>query len=140
MLQHLFVYGTLRKAQDGGQHPFLRDQTIFIDQATLKGNLFHVAGYPAAIITPSYKSDQIHGEVYQLLKPALTLQILDNYEECSNRFPKPHEYRRIQQRVALETGESMQAWVYVYQRSITGLKGIENGDYFAFLPARHPQV
>ena len=138
MLQHLFVYGTLRKAQDGGQHPFLRDQAIFIDLATVKGTLFHVAGYPGAIITPSHKNHPIHGEVYRLLNPALTLQILDDYEECSERFPKPHEYRRIQQRVTLETGESMQAWVYVYQRSITGLKRIESGDYFAFLPARHP--
>lgn len=140
MSQHLFVYGTLRKAQDGSLHEFLREQTIFIDLASMDGELFHVAGYPGAIITPTIKGHRVHGEIYRLLNPALTLQKLDEYEECSDHFPKPHEYRRIQQRVVLKTGGSMQAWVYIYQYSLTGLQRIETGDYYPFLPIEHPLV
>jgi len=120
-------------------HPFLRGQTLYIANATLQGQLFQVAKYPGAVISAN-KSHQVHGEIYRLLKPSLTLQKLDDYEECSDRFPKPHEYKRTLQRVVLATGESMQAWVYLYQYPLTGLKRIENGDYVAFFSSRTSQL
>lgn len=140
MLQHLFVYGTLRRAQDGSPHPFLRSQTRYMGQATMQGKLFHVASYPGAIIATAAKDQRVLGELYRLLRPAETLKNLDEYEECSERFPEPREYQRTQQRVFLKSGESVQAWVYLYRHPTTTLRRIDNGDYFAFLPASHARV
>lgn len=74
-------------------------------------------------------AQQVVGEVYQLLKPAQTLAELDRYEECSADFPAPREYRRELQLVTLENGDSVSAWVYVYNRSIEILELIRTGEF-----------
>lgn len=140
MLDRLFVYGTLRKAQDGSLHPFLRGQAVFMDLATIPGELFHVAGYPGAVLAPVNILHVIHGEIYRLLRPEFTLRQLDEYEECAEHCPKPHEYQRRALSVTRLNGKSMPAWVYLYQRQTAGLRRIEGGDYFAFLPPNHQRV
>ncbi len=125
---YLFVYGTLRKNRSGGLHPFLQGQPEFIGYATLPGRLYEVRNYPAAM-TGNNSNERIHGEIYRLHDTGKLFQILDDYEECSEKFPKPHEYRRCQTTVYLSDNRAVLAWVYLYNWPVAELKPIVGGDY-----------
>jgi gamma-glutamylcyclotransferase (GGCT)/AIG2-like uncharacterized protein YtfP len=51
--------------------------------------------------------DLVTGELYKLRQPAKTLKALDEYEE---------HYRRELHLATLETGDRLQAWVYMYRQ------------------------
>lgn len=136
MLEYLFVYGTLRKAKDGSVHPDLM-QTIFLNSASVSGKLYEVDNYPGLTLDFAGASQRVQGEVYRLLLPQQQLKKLDDYEECSELYPLPHEYQRMQTIVTLADGRAIKAWIYVFRHSIGGLKLITSGDYFAYLPTSH---
>jgi gamma-glutamylcyclotransferase (GGCT)/AIG2-like uncharacterized protein YtfP len=127
MSSYLFVYGTLRR---DAQHPmadYLNQQAQWIGPASYQGTLYQVADYPA-VVASSDPADTVYGEVYQLLTAELW-SVLDDYEQCSPSFPTPSEYQRLLQTVYLSSGEAISAWVYLYNRSISGLEVIESGDF-----------
>jgi gamma-glutamylcyclotransferase (GGCT)/AIG2-like uncharacterized protein YtfP len=128
MQHYLFVYGTLRQNANHPMHQLLAEHSCFVAMARYQARLYQVDYYPGAV--PSNNSaDQVLGELYQLQQPELLLPALDNYEECSPQFAQPHEYRREQQNITLENGDSVVAWVYVYNRSTDGLALIQSGDF-----------
>ncbi|MFM8340639.1 MAG: gamma-glutamylcyclotransferase [Methylomonas sp.] len=127
MSSYLFVYGTLRR---DAQHPmarYLHQQARWIGSASYQGKLYQVSDYPA-VVSSRYSADTVCGEVYQLFTADLW-SILDDYEECSPSFPAPTEYQRVLQTVYLSNGEAISAWIYLYNRPISGLKVIESGDF-----------
>ena len=127
MSPYLFVYGTLRR---DAQHPmagYLNQQAQWIGPASYQGKLYKVADYPA-VVASSNPADKVYGDVYQLLSADLWSR-LDDYEECSANFPTPTEYQRLLQTVYLSNGEAISAWVYLYNRPISGLEVIESGDF-----------
>ncbi len=130
LINFLFVYGTLLRSEDGNLHPLLKNDATYTGDAILTGHLFEIAGYPGAV--PD-RSSVIHGQLYELQRPALTLQRLDDYEECSTNFPAPHEYHRVTAMVTMEMGQQINAWVYFYNRPTHGLYRINSGDYRRFL-------
>ena len=128
MQHYLFVYGTLRQNANHPMHQLLAEHSCFVAMASYQARLYRVDYYPGAV--PSNNSaDQVVGELYQLLQPDLLLPALDNYEECSPQFAQPHEYRREQQNITLDNGDSVKSWVYVYNRSTDGLALIQSGDF-----------
>lgn len=128
MQHYLFVYGTLRQNANHPMHQLLAQHSRFIGKARYQGRLYQVDYYPGAV--PSHNStDQVMGELYQLLQPDLLLPELDNYEECSPQFTPPHEYRRELQNIRLDNGNTVIAWVYVYNRNTDGLTLIQTGDF-----------
>lgn len=128
MTNLLFVYGTLRRAFAHPMHAVLTAESDYVGIAYYQGELYLVAHYPGVVCSPK-PQHQVVGELYQLTEPEHILAVLDNYEECSAEFPAPHEYRRELQQVTLENGESVSAWVYVYNRDTRGLKLIPSGDF-----------
>ncbi len=130
MLNHLFVYGTLRKEKDGALHPFLGNKAVYIGKASIPGKLYQVNTYPGAVPAPFQSNHVVYGEVYRLLKPEQILRILDDYEECATHFPQPHEYQRLPETVTLSDGKRIDAWVYWFRHSVKGLRQIKSGDYF----------
>ncbi|MGY6274194.1 gamma-glutamylcyclotransferase family protein [Methylomonas sp. MgM2] len=130
MLNHLFVYGTLRRAKGGDFHPYLKDKATFIHSASVPGKLYQVDRYPGAIPAPYGSKSRVYGEVYRLFKPEGLLRVVDEYEECTEHFPQPHEYQRLAATVTLGDGKTTKAWVYWFRRSVYGLRQIPSGDYF----------
>lgn len=128
MTDYLFVYGTLRQNAKHPMHQQLAKHAHFIGMARLQACLYQVSYYPGAVPS-SDVADQVIGELYQLMQPEVLLPVLDNYEECGPGFALPQEYRRELQQVMLESGASVVAWVYVYNRSIEGLKQIVSGNF-----------
>lgn len=128
MTNLLFVYGTLRRACAYPMHAVLAADSRYVGSARYQGKLYRVSHYPA-VVPSDNPAQQVVGELYQLLRPEQTLAELDIYEECSAEFAEPHEYRRELQQVKLENGESVSAWVYLYNRDTSGLKLIASGDF-----------
>ena len=136
MLDYLFVYGTLRQAQDGSLHPDLKPAE-FLSDAYVHGKLFLIADYPGIVLKNSDPQRRVRGEIYRLLNPATTLQLLDEYEECSDKFPPPHEYQRTTCIATLPDGSFIRTWIYAFQLATDLLTPIINGDFGAYLPASH---
>jgi len=143
MSEYLFVYGTLRKSLYGRLHPLLCDLAGYIGMASMPGELYEIKNYPGAIAHRAEMAFHVHGEVYQLHDAKRLLQTLDEYEECTEHFPNPHEYRRREKTITLSDQRLLIAWVYLYNRSVAGLERIVHGDYHRYSltrPAPSPSI
>lgn len=76
---------------------------------------------------------RVQGDLYRLADGGGLLTRLDDYEECSARFPPPHEYARQVVAVTRDDGGVVMAWSYLYARDVAGLVSIPSGDYLAWL-------
>ena len=81
-----------------------------------------MGSYPAAVASED-PADTVLGEVYLLREPAATLAVLDQYEGCSANDAMPHEYRRTEAVIRLETGAVILAQIYLYQPQTTASPG-----------------
>ena len=126
MPEYLFVYGTLRRYLI--QDPRLQHHAEFIAEASMRGLLYLLDGYPGAVDSNDF-ADNVLGEVYRLRRSQALFNVLDDYEECSAKFAQPHEYRREQRLVKLADGRECQAWVYLYNWDVTKLPQIVSGDF-----------
>ncbi len=128
----LFVYGTLRWASPAPVAMTLRQEGWLVGQAWAPGRLYRIADYPGFV--PDTGGGHVQGDLIGLRDPDRMLALLDDYEECSPRFPEPREYRREILRV--ETSEGFRdAWTYIYARPTIELTPIEGG---IFMPAATP--
>ena len=128
-IEFLFVYGTLRKPIASGMHPMLGSDCVYFSDGVMQGKLYEVCGYPG-VIQSNCANDKVFGELYKLLDRDRVLARLDEYEECSGGYPKPHEYIRKQLSIELIGGQAVVAWVYLYNRDVSKLAQILSGDYF----------
>lgn len=119
----LFVYGTLRKISGTPMSQLLAHYSEFVSEATMQGVLYEIADY-SGVIESTNSQDSVCGELYKILDEQTLLPLLDEYEECTEQFPHPHEYVRKTLPIILETGDKVMAWVYVYNRDVTGLQRI----------------
>jgi gamma-glutamylcyclotransferase (GGCT)/AIG2-like uncharacterized protein YtfP len=126
--EFIFVYGTLRKQMASDRHDVLANHCEYFSDGVMQGTLYEVCDYPGAIES-SDASDKVYGELYKMLDVKLVLARLDEYEECSDRFPMPHEYSRKRLSIELIGGGSVLAWVYLYSHDVSKLRQILTGDY-----------
>ncbi len=124
----LFVYGTLRRDIGSEMYHLLARYADFVGNAIYQGKLYKIDDYPG-VVPSDDPSDIVHGEVYRLREPELVLSRLDQYEECGPGFPEPTEFIRAIQQVQLESGETISAWVYLYNGPTEHLDLILSGDF-----------
>lgn len=109
-------------------HHLIADDCEFFSEGVMRGKLYEVLGYPGAIESED-ANDQVSGELYKMLDRKRVLARLDDYEECSAKFPVPHEYSRKPLSIAFTGGGSVVAWVYLYNRDVSRLRQIITGGY-----------
>ena len=126
--EFIFVYGTLRKQMASDMHHVLAKHCDYFSDGVMRGRLYEVCGYPGAIESGD-TNDKVSGELYKMHDRKLVLARLDEYEECSDRFPMPHEYSRKLLSIELSGGDSVVAWVYLYNHDVSKLQQILSGDY-----------
>jgi len=129
--QRLFVYGTLRQGLGHPMHRLLQEHATFVGRARFQGKLFDLGRYPGAVPSDD-PSDVVEGELYELTAPEQALPALDEYEGCGPTARPPTEFRRVWATVQLEGGESVGAWVYIYNRPTKGKRLIPGGDYVRY--------
>ena len=128
--EFIFVYGTLRKALVSSMAHVLTRHCEYVSLGEIQGRLYDLGQYPGAIESLNL-GERVKGEIYRITHPELALPVLDDYEECSDDYPQPHEYLRRKITVRLPTGEGVLAWVYLYNHDVSSLTRIELGDYVA---------
>lgn len=130
MPQYLFVYGTLLTAIQHPLHQELVAKAQYLGRASFQGKLYALANknYPAAISSAETNA-QVFGEVYLVHCVDELFALLDDYEECSAAFPAPTEYIRQQVPVVLNEGQTLTAWVYLYNFAVDESLQIVSGDY-----------
>lgn len=121
--RHVFVYGTLRR---GGSNDIARFRPAprFVAEAVITGTLYHLGGYPGAVLGGTAA---LRGEVYAI-EPALEAQ-LDVLEEV--RPDGKGEYRKREEPVEVG-GRMLLCLVYeIHPRRIVGRPAIGSGDWMA---------
>jgi gamma-glutamylcyclotransferase (GGCT)/AIG2-like uncharacterized protein YtfP len=125
MTSHLFVYGTLMNG--GVNHHLLARYAELIGPGRMRGRLFLVDYYPG-LVDSDDPAETVAGEVWRLTEPDI-LRELDDFEGCTEAPPL---FFRVSRTVALDGGQSLDAWVYLYARPISGQQPIPSGDWRAF--------
>jgi len=128
----LFVYGTLRRGLRLHHH-LERLGAKFQAEARVVAALFDLGSYPGAQ-PASGKGKWVHGELFQLPKPAHDLRVLDGVEEIIPTAPERSEFVRDLTEVILLDGTRERAWIYwLGARSMAGRRRIAGGDYAVWL-------
>jgi gamma-glutamylcyclotransferase (GGCT)/AIG2-like uncharacterized protein YtfP len=118
-VDHLFVYGTLRRGCDNQFAQLLSERARFLGAARVPGRLYDFGRYPGA--TPSDQANEwVIGEVFCPDEPVALLAALDDYEGL--------EYERAPVPATLDDGRSIDCWIYWYVGDATG-RPIPSGDW-----------
>lgn len=128
MHEFIFVYGTLRKGTATDMHNVFARHSEYFSEGYMQGRLYDVNGYPGAIESND-AGERVYGELHKIISSDQVLPLLDEHEECTDKFPVPHEYIRKKLSIKLVNGDELTAWVYVFNHAISGLIRINSGDY-----------
>jgi gamma-glutamylcyclotransferase (GGCT)/AIG2-like uncharacterized protein YtfP len=137
VLATLFVYGSLLSASVHPNARRLAGEGTLLGPATVGGRLYAIAWYPGLVEEGVGSSaERVTGEVYRLADPAGSLPWLDRYEGLEPGTLTGADYARVVRPVHLATGETIEAWVYLYTAAIHGCTVIADGRWP--LPASLP--
>ena len=100
----------------------------YVSDGYIQGKLYEVDRYPGAVTSDDIRN-KVSGELYKIVNSDYVLPRLDEYEECSDKFPEPHEFIRKKLPVKLAGGIEVVAWVYVFNHDVSKLIQIVSGDY-----------
>jgi gamma-glutamylcyclotransferase (GGCT)/AIG2-like uncharacterized protein YtfP len=117
MITRLFVYGTLLSTAGHPMSIRLQREARLIGPATLRGRLYRLGRYPA-LVEADAAGRLVHGEVYALKTLAVSLRWLDTYEEIVPGRPEANPFERVVRPARLDTGQTVDAWVYLYRKSV----------------------
>lgn len=110
-MDHLFVYGTLRRGSDNQFARLLAERGRFLDETRVPGRLYDLGSYPGAKQSDR-PNEWIVGEVFYLDEPGAVLGALDEYEGPEFERALVNSY-----------------WIYWYVGSEPG-RLIASGDWF----------
>ncbi len=127
--KYLFAYGTLQQEFKISINDKLTKMLSPKEEGIFIGQLFEVNQYPGAIISET--GYPIKGQLFEVLDKK-AWQLMDDYEECSEQFPTPYEYKREQIIITTKEGKTIKAWTYLYNRPTNDLTEITSGDYLHF--------
>jgi gamma-glutamylcyclotransferase (GGCT)/AIG2-like uncharacterized protein YtfP len=132
---YVFFYGTLMRGFDLRRRVSIDDRLRFMGRATIKGALFDLGPYPAAVSTIQ---GCIHGELYEMDRSNDVLEILDRAEGYRREDPAKSLYVRRVTAARSDGGRVVPAWAYFYKASLAGARRIPSGDYVEYVRVRGP--
>ncbi len=141
LVNHLYVYGTLRSDSNHRMHKVLSGSATFIGPARVFGRLYAFDAFPG-MVTSEDKDDMIQGELYRLQRGTDgLLRRLDAYEGYyPNRPARSLFVRRIIVAYLHEcdrpSAKPLMAWAYIYNGSVAEARRIVGGDYGEGLTAQ----
>lgn len=124
MSDFLFVYGTLLPGQAPASMREVCDRMQSLGGASVTGILYDLGAYPGVVIGSTGRT--VRGEVIEV-DCEDTWRRLDRYEGCPQPNGEDGLFRRVKTVAALESGESIECWVYVYNRALRRARVVESG-------------
>jgi gamma-glutamylcyclotransferase (GGCT)/AIG2-like uncharacterized protein YtfP len=129
----LFVYGSLRSGFHSPVYEYISRFFTFVGEAKVKGKLFDLGEYPAAI--PAEEDFFIIGELYTAKNQqefSWAIGQLDDYEGLNVEEGETPLYKRKVTEVYIND-QVKHAWVYWYNGDVSGKPVIASGDILEFL-------
>jgi gamma-glutamylcyclotransferase (GGCT)/AIG2-like uncharacterized protein YtfP len=123
----IFVYGSLRRDAPGSRHELLGADAEFLGHGRVRGRLLDLGAYPGLVAAVT-RADWVRGELHAI-PDGRALARLDAYEDYDPRRPEQSLFLRREAKVALDSGEVVAAWVYVYAGAAARGRRIVSGDY-----------
>ena len=111
---------------------FLSKHADLIGRGSFRGRLYDSGRYPCAVLS-NVESDLVIGDLFYLRDGYEALRVLDEYEACDMDNPERSLYIRARADVDIQGGGRVCAWVYIYNKSVKGMKTIPSGDYLLAL-------
>lgn len=121
--EFIFVYGGLMRGFDLHHH---LAGTTFVCAATARGKLYAIGTYPGMV----EGDGTVYGELYASDDPAVVLEILDEVEGYDPLdYSDANDYVRVKRNVITADGREVVAWLYLFNRTISGYELIASGDW-----------
>jgi gamma-glutamylcyclotransferase (GGCT)/AIG2-like uncharacterized protein YtfP len=131
MIYRLFVYGTLLSTSGHPMATRLQRNARLLGPATIQGRLYSLGRYPG-LVQALDAPGLVHGELFALTMPAVTLRWLDGYEGVLPGKPEESPYERAVRPVQLvASGETVNAWVYLYRKSVRTRPEVKDGRWLS---------
>ncbi len=129
----LVVYGTLLSGLGHTERLGVAGALEVLGPCTVRGALYEIDWYPGFVAADD---GVVTGELVRVADPG-AWAVLDHFEECDPSDPHGSEYVRVVVDVTFASvGTSMSAWIYRYNRDVTGRRHIASGDWRAWTAAR----
>jgi len=128
MKDYLFVYGTLAKEIAPREIAATVRRLKDLGQGFIVGRLYNVGEYPGAVLNGGPR-DKIFGKIYQLPGDPAVLDRLDTYEGFDPAHPVESIFVRRRTSINRPDKTKVKGWVYEYNRDVSSLPRIENGQY-----------
>lgn len=129
----MFFYGTLMGGFDRRRRAGIDEQLRFLSRGYIRGALFDVGLYPAAVPSPDGK---VWGEIYEMADAETVLAALDAIEGYRPADPDRSLYTRAEAEAVLLDGAAARAWVYFYNAPLGHAARIPSGDYLEHVKMR----
>lgn len=136
-INQLFVYGSLRSGFRNPAYQYLTKYFHLAGDAVVKGKLFDMGDYPAAVATEEEKF--ISGELYIINDPAefsWAIGQLDDYEGMNVETGETPLYKREAVKVFVK-GQGSDAWIYWFNGNVEGRPEIVSGDLMQYLQQKN---
>lgn len=133
MWELVFFYGTLMAGFDRRRRAGIDDKLRFVGRGSIRGTLFDVGLYPAAVPSPD---GAVWGEIYEMADAGTVLAALDSIEGYRPDDPDRSLYTRAEADVFLLDGSGARAWVYFYNAPLGHAARIPSGDYLEHVKMR----
>jgi gamma-glutamylcyclotransferase (GGCT)/AIG2-like uncharacterized protein YtfP len=131
MKDYLFVYGTLRKNYNLRLKNRVKNDLEYVGKAKIGASLYDLGRYPGAV--KDKEGHEIIGDVFLLSDPDRVFKILDEYEGYQEDETEDSEFIRKRNRVKLNSGKNVNAWVYWYNLNPGNKVKIKHKDYLNYL-------
>lgn len=127
---YIFVYGTLLPGLAPPVIAEVVDRLRVVSCASVKGRLYHFGAYPGCILGHGGCDTVVQGRLLELPEDReAVLAKLDWYEGYAAHDERGSLFLRAVCDVDLPDGGQVRAWVYVYNRDVSGARLIEGGRY-----------
>jgi gamma-glutamylcyclotransferase (GGCT)/AIG2-like uncharacterized protein YtfP len=133
----LFVYGSLRSGFRSPAYEYISRFFTFAGDATVKGKLFDMGEYPAAIATD--EEAFIIGELYTINQEnefPWAIGQIDDYEGVKAEDDEPQLFRRELADIFIHN-KIVTAWIYWYNGDVSGRPVIESGDVIQYISEKN---
>ena len=126
MSTFLFAYGTLQAELAPREVALLVARLRRVGEGSVVGTLYDLGHYPGAVLDAASER-RIYGTVFELPEDPELWRELDAYEEYAPELPEASQFVRVRTMALMTEGDSLECWIYVYNRSLAGAKVVESG-------------
>jgi len=130
MLNQVFFYGTIMRGYSRYEYPGIKNNRIHVKRGRVKGILYDIGDYPAMVKADrDNEENYVYGEIHEFSEAEKVIKIIDRIEKFNPNDCNHSLFVREKVAVFLESGITVEAWTYFYNKPLGGATRIESGSW-----------